>query len=62
MWTLLLSRITDPPGVYFDRRQLDSGQIKVGRSEKTCDLVLPDDKGFVSREHCTISVLSLIHI
>jgi type VI secretion system FHA domain protein len=59
MWTLLLSRLNDPPGSFFDRRQIDSGQIKVGRSEKSCDLVLPDDQGFVSREHCTIAATGL---
>jgi len=59
MWTLLLSRLNDPPGSFFDRRQIDMGQIKVGRSERTCDLVLPDDQGFVSREHCTISATGL---
>ncbi|TFI57612.1 type VI secretion system-associated FHA domain protein TagH [Sphingomonas parva] len=55
MWILLLSRATDPPGSFIDRRQLDSGQVKIGRSAKTCDLVLPDTQGYVSREHCTIS-------
>jgi type VI secretion system FHA domain protein len=59
VWALLLSRVNDPPGSYFDLRQLDSGQIKVGRNERSCDLVLPDDKGFVSREHCTIAVSGL---
>jgi len=59
MWTLLLSRLNDPPGSFFDRRQIDAGQIKVGRSEKSCDLVLPDDQGFVSREHCTIAAMGL---
>lgn len=59
MWTLLLSRLSDPPGSFFDRRQIDVGQIKVGRSEKSCDLVLPDDQGFVSREHCTIAAMGL---
>lgn len=59
MWTLLLSRLNDPPGSFFDRRQIDAGQIKVGRSEKSCDLVLPDDQGFVSREHCTIAATGL---
>ncbi|MFC0206671.1 type VI secretion system-associated FHA domain protein TagH [Novosphingobium soli] len=59
MWTLLLSRLNDPPGSFFDRRQIDAGQIKVGRSEKICDLVLPDDQGFVSREHCTIAAMGL---
>jgi type VI secretion system FHA domain protein len=59
MWTLLLSRASDPPGSCFDRRQIDAGEIKVGRSAKTCDLVLPDDKGYVSRLHCTISVVGL---
>lgn len=59
MWTLLLSRLNDPSGSFFDRRQIDGGQVKVGRSEKSCDLVLPDDQGFVSREHCTISAIGL---
>lgn len=59
MWTLLLSRLNDPPGSFFDRRQIDAGQIKVGRSEKSCDLILPDEQGFVSREHCTIAALGL---
>lgn len=59
MWTLLLSRLNDPPGSFFDRRQIDAGQIKVGRSEKSCDLILPDDQGFVSREHCTIAAMGL---
>lgn len=59
MWALLLSRLEDPPGSFFDRRQLDAGQIKIGRNERSCDLVLPDDKGFISREHCTISVSGL---
>ncbi|WP_156444647.1 FHA domain-containing protein, partial [Sphingomonas sp. CCH20-B6] len=59
MWTLLLARATDPPGTFIDRRQLDAGQIKVGRSAKTCDWVLPDEHGHISREHCTISALGL---
>ena len=59
MWTLLLSHAADPPNAYFDRRQLDSGEIVVGRSAKTCDLVLPDEQGFVSRRHCTISARGL---
>lgn len=59
MWTLLVSRLNDPPGSFFDRRQIDAGQIKVGRSEKSCDLVLPDDQGFVSREHCVIAATGL---
>ncbi|MEE4452441.1 type VI secretion system-associated FHA domain protein TagH [Novosphingobium resinovorum] len=59
MWTLLLSRLNDPPGSFFDRRQIDAGQIKVGRSEKSCDLILPDEQGFVSREHCTIAAMGL---
>lgn len=59
MWALLLSRVNDPPESFFDRRQIDAGQVKIGRNEKTCDLVLPDDTGFVSREHCTISVFGL---
>lgn len=59
MWTLLLSRASDPPGSFFDRRQIDAGEIRVGRSAKACDLVLPDDQGFVSRQHCTISAVGL---
>jgi len=59
MWTLLISRASDPPGSFFDRRQLDSGQVVVGRSAKTCDLVLPDEEGFVSRAHCTFSTAGL---
>lgn len=59
MWTLLISRASDPPGSFFDRRQLDSGQVVVGRSAKTCDLVLPDEEGFVSRAHCTLSTVGL---
>ncbi len=57
MWTLLLSRATDPPGVYFDRRQFDGGEISIGRSAKTCDIVLPNDDGLISRTHCTISAV-----
>lgn len=59
MWTLLLSRTGDPPGQYFDKRQLDAGDIVVGRSAKDCDLVLPDEDGWVSRKHCTISAAGL---
>lgn len=59
MWTLLLSRLADPPGSYVDRRQFDGGQIKVGRNAKTCDWALPDEQGHLSREHCTISAIGL---
>lgn len=59
MWTLLLSRLSDPPGVYFDRRQFDGGEISIGRSAKTCDIVLPNDDGLISRTHCTISAIGL---
>lgn len=59
MWTLLLSRTGDPPGTFFDRRHLDSGEIKVGRSAVMCDIVLPDDEGVVSRTHCTILAAGL---
>lgn len=59
MWTLLLSRLADPPGVYFDRRQFDGGEISIGRSAKTCDIVLPNDDGLISRTHCTISAVGL---
>ena len=57
MWALLISRLTDPPGVYFDRRQFDGGSIGIGRSAKTCDIVLPNDDGLISRTHCTISAV-----
>lgn len=59
MWTLLLARAADPPGTFIDRRQFDGGQIKIGRSAKTCDLVLPDEHGHISREHCTVSAIGL---
>lgn len=59
MWTLLLARLADPPGTFIDRRQFDGGQIKVGRNAKTCDWVLPDEHGHISREHCTISAIGL---
>ncbi len=59
MWTLLLARQSDPPGTYVDRRQFDGGQIKVGRNAKTCDWVLPDEHGHISREHCTFSAIGL---
>ena len=59
MWTLLLHRQGDPPGVFLDRRQIDSGQIKIGRSAATCDWVLPDTAGHLSREHCVISAIGL---
>ena len=59
MWTLLLYRQGDPPGVFLDRRQIDSGQIKVGRGGATCDWVIPDMNGHISREHCTISAVGL---
>ena len=59
MWTLIVSRLNDPPGSYFDIRQLDAGQLIVGRSKKSADLVLPDDQGFVSREHCVIAALGI---
>jgi type VI secretion system FHA domain protein len=55
MWTLLLSKLSDPPGVYFDRRQFDGGTMRIGRSAKTCDITLPNDDGLISREHCTIA-------
>jgi len=57
MWTLLLSRQGDPPGTFIDRRQIDSGQVKVGRSAAACDLVVPDTAGHLSREHCVISAV-----
>ncbi|WBH16692.1 type VI secretion system-associated FHA domain protein TagH [Sphingomonas radiodurans] len=55
----MLSRTGDPPGTFFDRRHLDSGEIKVGRSAVMCDIVLPDDEGVVSRTHCTILAAGL---
>jgi predicted component of type VI protein secretion system len=59
MWTLIVSRLNDPPGSYLDKRQLDAGQLIVGRSKKSADLVLPDEQGFVSREHCVIAALGI---
>jgi type VI secretion system FHA domain protein len=59
MWTLLLSRYGDAPGRFLDRRQIDSGQIKIGRSAETCDWAIHDENGHISREHCTISAVGL---
>lgn len=59
MWTLLLSRTGDAPGTFFDRRQIDSGEVKIGRSAMMCDIVLPDEEGVVSRTHCTVLVAGL---
>ena len=59
MWTLLLARLADPPGTFIDRRQFDGGQIKVGRNARSCDWVLPDEHGHISREHCTFSAVGL---
>ena len=59
MWTLLLHRQSDAPGVFLDRRQIDSGQIRIGRNAATCDWVIPDTAGHLSREHCTISAIGL---
>ena len=59
MWTLLLSRAGDPPGSFFDRRHLDAGELKIGRSAAMCDIVLPDEQRVVSRTHCTISAHGL---
>jgi predicted component of type VI protein secretion system len=59
MWTLLLSRLGDPPGKFLDRRQIDSGQIKIGRGAQTCDWVIADTSGQLSREHCTVSAVGL---
>ena len=59
MWTLLLYKQGDPPGVFLDRRQIDGGQIKVGRGAATCDWVIADTTGFLSREHCTIAAAGL---
>jgi len=59
MWTLLLSRQGDPPGKFLDRRQIDSGQIKIGRGAQSCDWVIADTNGHISREHCTISAVGL---
>ena len=59
MWTLLLSRQADPPGTFIDRRQLDSGEIRIGRDALKCDWVLADQSGYISRAHCTVSVIGL---
>lgn len=57
MWTLLLARVGDPSGAYVDRRQIDGGQLVIGRDVRKCDWVLPDDRGHVSRAHCTVGVV-----
>ena len=57
MWTLLLARVGDPSGAYLDRRQIDGGQLVIGRDVHKCDWVLPDDRGHVSRAHCTVGVV-----
>ena len=59
MWTLLLSRLGDPPGTLLDRRQIDSGQMKIGRNAQSCDWVIADENGHISRQHCTISAVGL---
>jgi len=57
MWTLLLSRKNDPAGTFLDRRQIDNGEIRIGRSAELCDWMVPDVSGEVSREHCVISAI-----
>ncbi|WP_168377315.1 type VI secretion system-associated FHA domain protein TagH [Sphingomonas sp. Leaf343] len=56
---MLLSRQADPPGTFIDRRQIDSGEIRIGRDAQKCDWMLPDQSGHISRAHCTISVIGL---
>ena len=58
MWTLLLSRVNEP-GVYLDRRQLDGGELRVGRSADKADWVIADPEGHLSRHHCTIAAIGL---
>ncbi|WP_156678755.1 type VI secretion system-associated FHA domain protein TagH [Sphingomonas profundi] len=58
MWTLLLSKV-DQPGIYIDRRQVDGGELRVGRSADKADWVIADPEGHLSRHHCTIAAVGL---
>ena len=54
MWNLLISRMDDPPGQYFDRRQIDAGEVLLGSSRRHCDVVLGTKADGVSGQHCKI--------
>ncbi|HEX8223815.1 MAG TPA: type VI secretion system-associated FHA domain protein TagH [Allosphingosinicella sp.] len=59
MWVLLLSRRSDPPGSYVQRRELESGDLSVGRRQGLCDWVIDDETGWVSRQHARFTVKGL---
>ncbi len=54
MWNLLISRVEDPPGQYFDQRQIDAGELMLGASRRACDVVLGTKADGVSGQHCRI--------
>ena len=58
MWTLLLSKLSQP-GVFIDRRQVDSGEVRIGRSAASADWVIADPEGHLSRHHCTVAAIGL---
>ncbi len=64
MWNLLISRVEDPPGQYFDQRQIDAGELLLGSSRRHCDILLGTKADGVSGQHCKIisSGLELIAI
>ncbi|QZH74564.1 MAG: type VI secretion system-associated FHA domain protein TagH [Erythrobacter sp.] len=54
MWNLLISRVDDPPGQFFDQRQIDAGELMLGASRRACDVVLGTKADGVSGQHCRI--------
>jgi len=54
MWNLLISRAEDPPGQFFDQRQIDAGELLLGSSKRQCDVVLGTKADGVSGQHCKI--------
>lgn len=54
MWNLLISRAEDPPGQFFDQRQIDAGELLLGSSKRSCDVVLGTKADGVSGQHCKI--------
>jgi predicted component of type VI protein secretion system len=54
MWNLLISRAEDPPGQFFDQRQIDAGELLLGSSRRACDVVLGTRADGVSGQHCKI--------
>lgn len=54
MWNLLISRAEDPPGQFFDQRQIDAGELLLGSSKRACDIVLGTKADGVSGQHCKI--------